>query len=353
VIIQVHPRVLGDPRWHPLLDVVVSILEQPYSRHSFDVTQYKNLEKSAWLSGATGIRSSLAASIKSSAKAVSRDGASNAITILIDDLAPASGRTEDQQREIHIHPLGALTILMQPLHLIVEDENSDGAFILWMARLLGRDTIGRCYRQGRLLFRHAGGKGQMLKSAKALTFGVWPRDNQPILSLQLRAVGLLDSDSRFVGDQGNLEIFRALIPHVAFVKMLKGRSIENYVPSPYLRRWLQQDRPSAGADAYSRMTEEQRNHFPLKKGFRNSAPPSAPQSQAAFLADNRYSQGEHDLYRTISQQDWVQLAAGFGDKISEIFRMPEFRSQPKDAGLLTRDQRNELNEFFSQVIRYL
>src|SRR5450759_4246511 len=103
---------------------------------------------------------------------------------MIDDFAPQSGETI-AKRAIRVRPFGALTILMQPLHLIVEDESSDGAFVLWMARLLGRDTIIRSYRAGRLLFRHAGGKWQLKKSATALTFGVWPRSNQPILSLQL------------------------------------------------------------------------------------------------------------------------------------------------------------------------
>src|ERR1035437_106704 len=220
--IQVHPRVLADPRWHPLLDVIVSILELPHSRHAFDISQYKTLENSPWLSEATGLRANTAELIGSSAKATSRDGASDAVTLLLDDSAPHSGETLPGE-VIRVHPLGALTILMQPLHLIVEDESSDGAFVLWMARLLGRDTIRRSYSAGRLLFRHAGGKGQMAKSAAALTFGVWPRSNKPILSLQLRAIALLDSDSRFPGDQPNAGFVQDLQAHVAAVHMLSGR----------------------------------------------------------------------------------------------------------------------------------
>ena len=182
--VQVAPTVLRDPRWHPFLDVVTDIVRQPDSRHAFDASQYESISKSAWLLGATGARATTAELIRLSAKAASRDMISDFVTVRIDDLAPSGGETL-AQRTIRIHPLGALVILMQPLHLIVEDENSDGAFVLWMARLLGRDTIRRSYRAGRILFRHAGGKTQIRKSAEALTFGVWPRSNQPILSATL------------------------------------------------------------------------------------------------------------------------------------------------------------------------
>jgi hypothetical protein len=174
VNVQVADTVLGDSRWYPLLDTIVSLLQQPNSPHSFDVLQYSTLAKSAWLAAPDRARASTAEFIRSSARAVSWGGAGDAVTLLIDDLASQSGETDGKWR-IRINPFGALTILMQPLHLIVEDESTDGAFVLWMARLLGRDTIRKSYNTGRLLFRHAGGKGQFEKSARALSFGVWPR----------------------------------------------------------------------------------------------------------------------------------------------------------------------------------
>jgi hypothetical protein len=352
VKIQVHPRVLADPGWHPLLDVVVSILEQPDSRHSFDISQYPVLKNSPWLSEATGLRANTAEFIRSSAKATSRDGASDAVALLIDDLAPQSGETLPRA-VIRVHPLGALTILMQPLHLIVEDESSDGAFVLWMARLLGRDTLRRSYSAGRLLFRHAGGKGQMAKSAAALTFGVWPRENKPILSLQLRAIALLDSDAHFPGDQPNAGIVERLKPHVAFVHVLSGRYIEHYIPYRYVRCRMERDGLATAADAYFRMTEDQRNHFPIKKGFLDNSTPPQPQAHAEFLADARREQAERDHFLTVNPQDWLHFASGFGHRLTEIFQEPAYRCQPNEAVLLTQSQRAELNEFLTHVIRYL
>ncbi len=242
---------------------------------------------------------------------------------------------------------------MQPLHLIVEDENSDGAFVLWMARLLARDTLRRSYNAGRLLFRHAGGKGQMAKSAATLTFGVWPRDNKPILSLRLRAIALLDSDARFPGDQPNAGIVQALQSHVALVHMLNGRYIENYVPQKYVQRRLEEDGLASATDAYFRMTEDQRKHFPIRKGFLDNSTTPQPQTHAAFLADARREQAERNHFQTVNPQDWVYFASGFGARLAVIFQEPAYRCQPSEGALLTEDQRTELNEFLTRVIRYL
>lgn len=350
--IQVHQRVLADPSWHPLLDVIVSILGQPHSRHAFDISQYATIKSSPWLSGATGLRANTAEFIRLSVKATSRDGASDAVTILIDDAASQSGETL-QGAIIRVHPLGALTILMQPLHLIVEDETSDGAFVLWMARLLGRDTFRRSYNAGRLLFRHAGGKGQMAKSAAALTFGVWPRDNQPILSLKLRAIALLDSDAHYPGNQPNAGIVQAVQAHVALVHLLSGRYIENYAPQKYVRRRLEEDGLGEASDAYFRMTEVQRNYFPIRTGFWDYATPPQPQAHPAFLADTRRELAERNTFRTVNPQDWMHFASGFGGRLAVIFQEPAFRCEPNEAALLTQNQRTELNEFLNQVIRYL
>src|SRR5262249_15637332 len=257
--------------------------------------------------------------IRSSTKATSRDGASDAVTLLIDDLAPQSGETLPRG-VIRIHPLGALTILMQPLYLMVEDESSDGAFVLWMARLLGNDALLRAYRDGRLLFRHVGGKGQFVKSAAALSFGVWPRTNQPIMSLQLRAIALLDSDARFPGDQPNAQLTVDLQPHVAFIHVLSGRSIENYVPKSYVSPRLVG--LSSAVDSYFRMQEEQKNYFPLKKGFRDAATPPQSQTHASFLADVRYELAERNHYRAVDSHDWEEFAGGFGDRLAAVFREP-------------------------------
>lgn len=350
--IRVTSSVLNDPRWHSLLDVVADVLQQPGSRHAFDASQYHSVAASTWLSEGGGARAATAELIRSAAKAVSRDTASDAVTILIDDMASSSGERTNQN-VIRIHPLGALVILMQPLHLIVEDQNSDGAFVLWMARLLGRDSIIQSYRAGRLVFRHAGGKGQIAKSAEALTFGVWPRTNQPVLSLQLRAVALLDSDARFPGDAPNAATSAQVAPHVAFVHVLAGRYIESYVPRRYARLRLDRDGLAAAADAYYRMSEAQRNYFPIRTGFMDRSNPAQPQSHATFLADATREPAERNQFRNVNPLDWDRFARGFGQRLSDVFKEALYRCQRNEPNQLTRTQKAELSDFLTKVIKYL
>jgi len=185
--------------------------------------------------------------------------------------------------------LKAIALLAQPLQIIVEDETSDGGFLLWMARLLGKDSIRAAYRAGRVSFRHAGGKRQMLKSARAMTFGVWPRDGRPIMPMKLRSCAILDSDSHFAGDDRNATIKSQLEPHVGFVHILEGRTIENYVPRKHAEDRLRGAGPAVAA--YFSLSEEQRRYFPLKTGFRDEATPPQPQSMSDFKADNRWNLG--------------------------------------------------------------
>ena len=350
--IRISSNVFEDPAYYAILDVIADLLQRADNRHIFDVSQHSSIVKSGWLSGRQGARRSTAEFIRSSANAVSREGLSLAVTIDVDALAPESGETEGKNI-IRINPMGALRVLMEPFHLIVEDENSDGCFVLWMARLLGRDTVKRCYKTGSLSFRHAGGKGQFVKSAAQLTFGVWPRTDRPILSLQLRAAALIDSDARFPGDTPNLQFARETEPYVAFAHVLESRYVESYVPFKYAMRRLDQDGLAAALDAYFRMSEIQRRHFPIKKGFLSGTLPASPQGHGEFLADSRIEQEERDLYRSVDPDDWILFSGGFGERFISVFREPGLRCNPNEPGQLTAAQRTELNRFFDRVISHL
>jgi hypothetical protein len=284
-------------------------------------------------------------------KAANRDIPSDAITVQVDDSAPISGETVGHS--IRVHPLGALVILALPLQVIVEDESSDGGFILWMARLLGLDTILSSYTTGMLTFRHAGGKGQLTKSARALTFGVWPRDGRPIRSLKLRAVVMLDSDARYAVHAPNRQIETEVAEHVAFVHVLERRTIENYVPKKYFRRRLAVDGLGGAADAYFRMSDTQQSYFPMRTGFLDGATPPRPQTLAAFLGDGRRELPERELYRGASEVDWVEFAGGFGDRLASVYMDAAYRCEPNEQGQLTKAAAMELNRLLTRIIHHL
>ncbi|AND68965.1 hypothetical protein ATSB10_15110 [Dyella thiooxydans] len=64
------------------------------------------------------------------------------------------------------------------------------------------------------------------------------------------------------------------------------------------------------------MTVEQRRHYHMKRGFRIE---KRPVSKADYFASAAISSEEKALYGSVSEQDWVLLAEGFGSGLSSIF----------------------------------
>jgi len=237
--------------------------------------------------------------------------------------------------------------------LIVEDEVTDGGFLLWMARLLGRDEIIRAYVSGRLAFRHAGGKGQIVKSASALSVGIWPRPGRTILAMHLRSAVLLDSDAKFPGHTPNATIVAQAGPWVAFTHLLAARTIENYVPQKYFRRRMDRDGVAELSDNFFRLTEDQRAYFPIKKGFANSEQPPRPQTYVEFSNDPARPLGERNHFHGVSAGVWAEIAKGFGERLSSVFTNNEYRCEPGDYSGLAIAHRIELSNLISKLLQFL
>ena len=350
--IRIIPSVLNDARWHPILDVIAYIVTEAESRMAFEAASIRNLLASPWLAAANGPRGSLPDIVQASLRSFNRGTPSNAVTIVVDETAPMSGELAGG-RLVKIHPLGCISLISRPFHLIVEDEVTDGGFLLWLARLLGRDEVIRSYAAGRLVFRHAGGKGQIVKSASALSEGIWPRPGRIILAMQLRSAVMLDSDAKFPGDAPNQQICASAQPWVAFVHLLAGRTIENYIPKKYFRRRLEADGMGGMADPYFSLSEAQRALFPIKKGFPNRARPPVPQSHAEFCADAARATEERGHFQTISPAVWDQLASGFGERLASVFTSTDYRCEPGDYSELTANQRTEISDLITKLLKFL
>lgn len=274
------------------------------------------------------------------------------MTVCVDDSAPMSGETLASGM-IRIHPLGCIALISRPFYLIVEDEVTDGGFILWIARLLGREEIIRAYVAGRLAFRHAGGKGQVVRSANALSEGIWPRPGRTIMAMHLRTAVLLDSDAKFPGHSPNAVMCAEVQPLVAFVHLLAGRTIESYIPKKYFRKRMASDGLGGMADHYFSITDDQRIYFPLKKGFLNRATPPRPQTHAEFCSDAQRPVEERNHFQTINAGVWGQLAVGFGERLATVFTNSDYRCEPNDHAGLTTAQRTELSDLITKLLRFL
>jgi hypothetical protein len=129
--------------------------------------------------------------------------------------------------------------------------------------------------------------------------------------------------------------------------------VENYVPKVYFYRRLEDPGYRPRIEAFFRLTEDQRTHFPLRKGFRDTAMPPRTQSHAEFLGDLDRPQAERNHFQSVDPNDWPHIADGFGDRLAAVFREPGFRCEASEVGVLTQRQRTEMNEFLTRVLRYL
>lgn len=164
------------------------------------------------------------------------------------------------------YPLSrALDYLAQPLHILVENEVSDGHFYLRYIRVADPELADR-FDQARapVMFDQGGGNMEVLnlvgsRTARFAKYGLRPR-----------LIVLVDSDARYPGHVPS-ETRRLMdackergIPVHASLK----RSQENYIPDEALESCATADvNLRSSVDFILRLNATQRDHFPIKAGL--------------------------------------------------------------------------------------
>lgn len=333
---------LAIERWFPIFDILLLHLED--KRHVFAAEDVEQLRGSAWMRGKGRKDQDL---ITYAVTARSLDRLADRNVVRIDSSAPRGGRVEDDYTT-SLHPQDCLTFLAQPFSVIVENEWFDGAFLLWMARALGRDTIIDAYRANRFVFRHAGGKGSLERSASVLSRGIWPAPKgRHIKNMRLWACAVLDNDSKYPGDKPNAALVTKLAPWVAFVHELARRTIESYIPYTALTRYERSAVLKDRVDALFRLSPDQRRHYNMKTGFRlkdDSYP-----TKAAYMAAPEITFQEKELFGTIPDADWQILAPGFGNKLSAIYTECKHRPLKADSTAIEASDRAEFSRLLDAI----
>jgi hypothetical protein len=333
---------LTSERWYPIFDILLLHLED--KRHAFAANDVGQLLGSAWMRRKDKKDRDL---ITLMATARSHDRLADRNVVKIDATAPAGGRVEDDYTT-SLHPQDCLTFLAQPFAVIVENEWFDGAFLLWMAKVLGRDVLIKAYRANRFVFRHAGGKGSMQRSASVLSRGVWPAPNdRHSRAMRLWSCAVLDNDAKHPGHAPNADLVTELVPWVAFAHELARRSIESYLPYTALVRYGRSAAFKERVDALFRLSADQRRHYHMKSGFHveDDDNPSKP----AYLADSKITALEKTLFGSIPDPDWGRLASGFGKKLSLIYTEDQHRPLPADTGAIEAADKAEIDRLLDAI----
>lgn len=332
--ILISPSVLSEPKWLPILDVILLIIED--ARHSIAAEELYTILESRWVKERPRDVRDL---IRAATTTRSYDAEIDQSSITIDSSCTRGGVCEFEKNNTILHPLDAILFISTPFQVIVENENFDGAFILWMARAAGYTKLLTAYRSGRFIFRHAGGKDSICRSAAIFSNGVWARaDNRYGKAFRLWLCAVLDNDSTHPGHKPNIDIISRAQTATAFVHELRKRSIESYIPASKIKQLDAGKILHEKVDALFRMNEQQRNHYHMKKGFKFKA--NIPPTKANYMA--QANNEEKALYSSVNEQDWEKLMDGFGGGLSKIYTEEKSRSNPNDTSFTDGADREEI-----------
>jgi hypothetical protein len=294
-----HPQVLNDP--HRYGSHIEAIVERFYSgQHQWVIEDLDVVLRSAWMKDRAKWSTHDTFAEKIYRESIDQPSTSEPRRFLVIDLDETAGPGAPSN-SVRVLPSRARQILGEPLFLIVENAESDGAFVRATSELYAAD-LWLALENLWLKAEHAGGKGEFAKRAdELLASGVPP----------WRIAVLMDSDRLVPGllPTANAKIQEKLEERGIRVFPLFKREAENYLPPSLLGKGLK-------VKVFLGLSPVQRDHFDMKKGFtkeRNGTVVIPYQQQK--------------LYEDLSEWQLEQLAGGFGKSIGDRFKDARLSSE--------------------------
>jgi hypothetical protein len=196
------------------------------------------------------------------------------IAIVEDEDAGSPSPTLGTDTTLALGP--ASIVLTAPLPVLVENEITDGGFLLRLLAVVDEPLVSR-FTEPRppLRFEHAGGKAEACKL-------VAHRAHQAThAGVPLRLLVLADSDSRWPGhsDHDTHTLTNACEAAGAMLHVLQKRSIENYLSDRVLRDYAAAcPDVVASVEFLTSLPPVARDHYPIKHG------PKMADGQPLFLS---------------------------------------------------------------------
>ena len=82
----------------------------------------------------------------------------------------------------------------------------------------------------------------------------------------------------------------------------------------------------------------------MKEGFRFNDDLAPAKATYLAASSSFVESGEKQLFSTVADEDWVELAAGFGGGLSTIYVDEKHRPGPSDSAGMDAGDRTELND---------
>ncbi len=282
--IDISPSVADDPDAHRWLDRILHKIDDGWHLWEIPVQlDPTEIESTSWVcdrgSQGTWVRELLVASIQRSAWASASHGRSVRVKL-------APGAVDE------LNPENTCRLAEEPMWILVENRESDGAFVKRIVDELDPPLRSIWDQPGDpIRFDSVGGKGQMRREVERRSVG---RPYRP------RLVVIVDSDRRSPDDIPSRDasrLHRACQQHGLSCWILAKREADNYLP-----RTLLIERPDSGAEhrqrvaAWERLSDDQKDFFDMKEGLSNHA-------------------GANQLFVGTTVADLATLQNGFGSAV--------------------------------------
>ena len=234
---------------------------------------------------------------------------------------------EDASNSVHTLASG-LQVLTQPAWVVVENSQSDGAFLkaISAACLPEREQVSTAFQKGWLKLQHAGGGDELMKRVTELV---------DIKHIPERILVLVDSDRYCPGpDSRKISRLRndCAKSKVGLV-VLSKREIENYLPLRLLEDHASDLPRKRLYAAFAQLSQTQRDFFDIKKGFYSKD----------GVAGKTHIPKEHGtLFDSLPPGvDLNDLSVGFGKDAWKLFDKPITRA---DIEALYSDKPHDVSE---------
>ncbi len=204
-----------------------------------------------------------------------------------------------------LQPADAKDVLDLPVHVVVENAESDRAFLDALIQAFSRTILRTSLNKGWCVVVSAGGCGEIVKRVKELVkkVQIGPR----------RILVFADSDrlipDSFTTTPTKTAPMRVLEEchkeyHVEVI-LLQKREIENYLPLEALEGCAPEKKHVL--KAFTKLNRAQRDHYDMKNGF------SDKDGNFVILTE------QEAFYESVDQSILRDLHTGFGDKVWKLF----------------------------------
>ncbi len=321
--VRFAPDVLSDSSCFRALDRIVDLFMD--GRHSWDIEDFETVANSLWIKSDIGGRS----------------GDSN-----LEILGKCYTKTTYYPKNMHrkllilttedngipdLHPTHAKKCLEAPAYVLVENSESDGSFLDAMIHCFNRQQLQDAQTEVWWHYEHLGGFGEIEKRLNELL----GRTTGPP-----RIFVVVDSDSEYPGHVSRTaaKVRETCEKYNIPLTILNKRNIENYIPLSLLHYANRITK----FRAFKKLTQDQRDYYDMKHGFRLAA-----DGEIDILV------AQSALYAGIHKHVCRNLCGGFGDNVYELFKTKRQYLKSKDIENICPNDPNEINRILDEIEKIL